>query len=99
MFIKIHLTWLELDQFCLQAEPNNLGVDIINGQYPPGVFFQGSQIFGQENKESQIFRGKSKGSQINFIDLPKVFQNLHFLRSYRSKYRKIRYNFRNQKSR
>ena len=42
------------------------GVDIINGEYPPGVFFKGSQIFEQKNKGSQIFRGKFKGSQINF---------------------------------
>ena len=26
------------------------GVDIINRKYPPGVFFKGSQIFGQKNK-------------------------------------------------
>ena len=42
------------------------GLDIINGEYPPGLFFKGSQIFGQKNKGSQIFRGKFKGSQINF---------------------------------
>ena len=42
------------------------GVNIIDGEYPPGVFFKGSQIFGQENKGSQIFKGKFKGSQINF---------------------------------
>ena len=42
------------------------GVDIINGEYPPGVFFKGSQIFEQKNKGSQIFRRKFKGSQINF---------------------------------
>ena len=24
------------------------GVDIFNGEYPPGVFFKGSQIFGQK---------------------------------------------------
>ena len=42
------------------------GVDIINGEYPPGVFFEGSQIFEEKNKGSQIFRRKFKGSQINF---------------------------------
>ena len=42
------------------------GVDIINGEYPPGVFFKGSQMFGQKNKGSQIFREKYEGSQINF---------------------------------
>ena len=26
------------------------GVDIINGDYPPGVFFKESQIFGQKNE-------------------------------------------------
>ena len=44
------------------AEGQFQGVDIINGQYPPGVFFKGSQIFGQKNKGSQIFRRKFKGS-------------------------------------
>ena len=34
------------------------GADIINGEYPPGVFFKGSQIFGQKNKGSQIFTRK-----------------------------------------
>ena len=43
-----------------------LGVDIIHGKYPPGVFFKGSQISGQKNKGSQIFRRKFKGYQINF---------------------------------
>ena len=42
------------------------GVDIINGEYPPGVFFEGSQIFEQKNKGSQLFRRKFKGPQINF---------------------------------
>ena len=53
-------------------------MDIINGEYPPGVFFKGSQIFGQKNKGSQIFRGKFKGSEINFKDFPFFFQNFHF---------------------
>ena len=30
------------------------GVDIINGEYPPGVFLKGSQIFGQKNKGRNI---------------------------------------------
>ena len=37
------------------------GVDIINGEYLPGVFFKGSRIFGQKNKGSQSFRRKLKG--------------------------------------
>ena len=44
-------------------------MDTINGEYPPGVFFRGSQNFGQKNKGSQIFRRKFKGSQINFKSL------------------------------
>ena len=39
-------------------------MDIINGEYPPGVFFKGSQIFGQKIKGSQIFRRKFNGSQM-----------------------------------
>ena len=35
-------------------------MDIINREYPPGVFFKGSQIFGQKNKGSEIFRRKFK---------------------------------------
>ena len=49
-----------------QIHMGSKGVDIINREYPPGVFFKGSQIFGQENKGSQIFTRKCKGSQINF---------------------------------
>ena len=51
---------------------------IINGEYPPGVFFKGSRIFGQKNKGSQILRRKFKGSQINFIVWPHLFQNSHW---------------------
>ena len=53
---------LEIASFSTQSK----GAAIINGEYPPGVFFKGSQIFGQKNKGSQIFRRKFKGSQINF---------------------------------
>ena len=49
------------------------GVDIIIGEHPPGVFFEGSQIFGQKNKGSQILRGILKGSQINFKVWPNFF--------------------------
>ena len=34
------------------------GVDIINGEYPLGVFFNGSQIFGEKNKGSQNLKKK-----------------------------------------
>ena len=49
-----------LSMLCISEEYKKKNVNL---------FFLGggqSQIFGQENKGSQIFRGKLKGSQINF---------------------------------
>ena len=46
------------------------GAVIINGKYPPGGVFKGSenfwQIFGKKNKGCQNFRVKFKGSEIIF---------------------------------
>ena len=53
---------MDVTQWC--DCPTDKGVEIINGECPPGVFSKGSQTFGQKNKGSQIFLGKSKGSQI-----------------------------------
>ena len=72
-------------------------MDIINGEYPPGVFFKGSQIFGQKKKGSQIFRREFKGSQINFKVCPIFFQIFISLED-TDQTSQNRYNFRNQES-
>ena len=54
-------------------------MDIINGEYRPGVLFKGSDIFGQKNEGSQIFRRKFKESQINFKISPIFFKISIFL--------------------
>ena len=78
-----------------------LGVDIINEEYPPGVFFKGSQIFGQKIKGLKFLGENLRGLKLiskfdhNFFKIS-IFSD--FLGSYRSNYRKNRNNFRNQKS-
>ena len=83
-----HLSAYLIFFICLSKFPKFFpiqGMDIINGEYPPGVFFKGSQVFRQKNKRSLIFRRKFMGSnQFQSLTFFSTFSNFQIFQNFQN---------------
>ena len=58
---KFYLRKLHKHEFFWKQGTGNKGVGIIIGEYPPGVFFKGSQIFGQKIRSLKFLEENLRG--------------------------------------